>query len=403
MIWISMLLAWMDSQGQPIELGHVDTIYSTILGEKRAAWIYVPRQEANPAMARKTFPVIYLLDGNEHFGYVTSLVRQFSEGFTHFLPEMIIVGIPNTDRIRDLTPTPMRESPDLDSATLAKTGGGQAFLRFLEKELIPYMDSAYPTAPYRTFIGHSLGGLMVIEALMHHRHVFNAYISIDPSLWYDNRKLLKESRVLLASGDFSRETLYLAIANTLGPGMDTARLRKDTSSRNTHIRSILDMVAALRKQPAGRMRWSYTYYGDDDHGSVPLISEHDGLRFIFRDYRLPAWDYLLDSTVQPDLLLKKQFAKLSASWGYPVHAPESFTNALGYALMQNKQYEKARRVFQLNIDAYPSSANTHDSMGDCLLAMGRPDQAAEAYRRSLQILDTPQTRAKLNKISPEKQ
>jgi predicted alpha/beta superfamily hydrolase len=380
----------------------VDTVFSKILGEQRAAWIYVPPQDPNPAMAKKRFPVIYLLDGNEHFGFVTSIVRQFSEGFTHLLPEMIVVGIPNTDRMRDLTPTRIRQSPIIDSATAARTGGGPAFLRFLEKELIPYIDSAYPTVPYRTFIGHSLGGLMVIDALMHRRDLFNAYISIDPSLWYDNRALLKASIALLDAQDFSRETLYLGIANTMGPGMDTARVRKDTAESSMHIRSILDLAAALRKSPRHRMRWTYAYYRDDDHGSVPLISEYDGLRFVFRDYRLPAWEYLLDSTTVPDLVLKKQFEKLSVSWGSDVYPPEAFVNALAYTLMQQNRMGKALKLFQMNIDHYPASANAQDSMGDCLQAMGQTEKAAAAYRRSLEILETPQTRAKLNRIQTPK-
>ena len=102
------------------------------------------------------------------------MVRQLSEGFTSFFPRMIIVGILNTNRMRDLTPTHIQGSPEYDDSTIFKsTGGGKQFMSFMEKELIPYIDSTYSTAPYRMFIGHSLGGLMVIDALFHHKHLFN--------------------------------------------------------------------------------------------------------------------------------------------------------------------------------------------------------------------------------------
>lgn len=394
---------WNSAEAQqqvlPITQGHVDSVYSQILGEKRAIWIYVPRQESNPAMAPKKFPVIYLLDGDNHFGFVTSLVRQLSEGFTHFLPEMIIVGIPNTDRLRDLTPTHItRTDTYTDSNLFRTTGGGPQFLSFLETELFRYVDSIYPTFPHRTFIGHSLGGLMVIEAMLKRQQMFNAWISIDPSLWYDNRKLTRDSEKFLAVKSMQQESLYLAIANNLKPGMDTLRMRSDTTASTGDTRAIFDFAGLLRSHPETGLDWQYRYYIEDDHGSVPMIAEYDGLRFVFRDYRLPDFGYLTDSTARPDLILKKQFDKLSQSWGVPVHAPEAFVNALGYTLLQKKQSEKALAVFQMNTLNYPGSANAFDSLGDCFLSLGNKGQAASAYRKSLEIRESAQTRSKLEKL-----
>jgi hypothetical protein len=374
-------------------------VYSSVLKEKRAVWVYVPPQESNPAMARKRFPVVYLLDGDNHFGFVTSLVRQLSEGYTHFLPEMIIVGIPNTDRMRDLTPTHItRTDTYTDSSLFRTTGGGPAFLSFIERELFRYIDSAYPTAPFRTFVGHSLGGLMVIEAMLKRPQMFNAWLSIDPSLWYDNRTLLRESAGLLKDNRLVNEMLFLAIANNLKPGMDTLRMKKDTSRATNDTRAIFDFVQSLRNNSRSGLRWSYKYYGEDDHSSLPAVAEYDGLRYFFRDYRLPAWEYLLDSTVQPDLLLKKQFERLSASWGYAVHPPEAFVNALAYTLLQQQRTETAMRLFRLNIDAYPGSANAYDSMGDYYRATGSKSLARQMYLKSLSLLESPSTREKLAKM-----
>lgn len=92
-------------------------------------------------------------------------------------------------------------------------------MAFIEKELIPYIDASYHTQPYRMLIGHSFGGLTVINTLIHHKDIFNSYISIDPSMWWDHERLLKESQAALKSVSFEGKSLYLGIANTMEDGM----------------------------------------------------------------------------------------------------------------------------------------------------------------------------------------
>jgi predicted alpha/beta superfamily hydrolase len=370
-------------QASSLFSGGVDSLHSILLKEKRHFRVYVPKQEPNPAMATKRFPVIYLLDGEEHFDYVTSLVRRLSEGFTHVLPEMIVVGIHNTDRLRDFTPTHItRTATYTDSNLFRNTGGGPAFLDFLEKELIPHVDSAYPTVPVRTFIGHSLGGLMVVDAMLHRPFLFNAWLSIDPSLWYDNRQLLRAAPGGLKPGSLQRESFFLAIANNLPPGMDTLRMKRDTTAASEDTRAIFDFAGMLRKNASSALQWESRYYPDDEHGSVSPIAIYDGLRYLFREYALPSFSVLTDSSVQPDMLLRKQFQDLSARRGYQVYPPEAFVNELGYALMQKNQLSRAERIFRYNIEAYPKSANAVHSMGDYYARVGDSTQASEYYRKA---------------------
>jgi hypothetical protein len=387
-----------NSHGQVV-IGNIDTIYSTSLNENRVFWVYSPKTDPNSGFGKVTYPVIFLLDGDAHFASVTSLIRQLSEGFTRFFPEMIIVGILNTDRMRDLTPTPIKGSPDFkDSSIFKSTGGGEKFMAFLEKELIPHIDSTYSTAPYRMFIGHSLGGLMVIDALFHHNNLFNAYVAIDPSLWYDDRKLMKQTGNILSAVDFRKESLYIAIANTMKPGMDTVSVRKDVSNSTSHIRSILDFTTLLKQDKKSGLKWEYKYYADDDHGSVPLIAEYDALRFIFKNYRMPAWEVLTDSLYNTDSAVTTHFRNLSAEWGYTVYPPEQFVNSLGYAFLQKKQFDKSYRFFSMNVNNYPDSFNVYDSMGDFYEAKVDKQKAKENFEKALRIRDNPGTREKLKKM-----
>src|SRR5579872_5232018 len=161
-----------------IVIGKIDSLYSKTLGEERKIWVHVPGDGNSPGGQR--YPVIYLLDGDAHFPSVMGMIQQLSEvnGNTA-CPDMIIVGIPNTDRLRDLTPTRAATGYNRnDSNSVRNSGGGEHFTAFIEKELIPHIDSLYPTAPYRMLIGHSLGGLMVVNTLIKHPQLFNAYLAI---------------------------------------------------------------------------------------------------------------------------------------------------------------------------------------------------------------------------------
>ncbi|GGB02851.1 alpha/beta hydrolase-fold protein [Puia dinghuensis] len=384
--------------GRDIVIGKRDTLFSHILNEKRGILIHLPHDGNNPFTSVR-YPVVYLLDGDAHFPSVEGLIQQLTEvnGNTAF-PEMIIVGIPNTDRQRDLTPTHVKTSIFGDSNSVRTSGGGENFTAFIEKELIPHIDSLYPTAPYRIMIGHSLGGLMVINTLIHHPQLFNSYIAIDPSMWWDDRKLLKEAEVALAHEKFTGKTLYMGVANTMPDGMDTAKVRKDTTNNTLHIRSILRLAAAIKKNKSNGLRFRYRYYPDDSHGTVPLITEYDGLRFMFDFYSFRGFDRLVNKDIPADsaiVLFKTRFRALSENMGYTILPPEDMVNSLGYYFLQSNQPAKSFAFFKMNTENYPKSGNTFDSLGDYYSSAGDREKAIEAYAKCLTLWDNPDTRKKL--------
>ena len=173
-----------------IVIGKTDSVQSKILGEKRDIWVHVPDGAIN---SKQHYPVVYVLDGNGHFSSLVGLIQQLSTGGNNNCPKMIVVAIPNTDRTRDLTPTHIdADLPMMNSASSKTSGGGENFIAFMEKELIPYIEAKYPTAPYKMLIGHSFGGLAVMQTFIHHTGLFNSYICIDPSMWWDKQTLLKQ-------------------------------------------------------------------------------------------------------------------------------------------------------------------------------------------------------------------
>lgn len=388
-----------------VVIGSIDSISSKILGEQRKIWVYVPDNGPEGIYSKQRYPVVYLLDGDAHFYSVVGMIQQLSQvnGNT-ICPEMIVVGIPNTDRTRDLTPTHIdSDLPMMDSASSVNSGGGEKFISFIEKELIPYIDSIYPTEPYRMLIGHSFGGLTVINTFIHHTKLFNSYVSIDPSMWWDNYKLLIESKAALATKDFNGTSLYLGIANTMPDGMDTLQVRTDTTLDTKHIRSILELNSYLNGNKKNRLRTKSKYYNSDDHGSVPLIAEYDALHFIFDYYPLKLTrPEFIDMNKEVISKIEKHFETVSEHLGYKVKLPESMVNSMGYQKLGVKNFEIAEYLFKLNIANYPESANTYDSLGDFYDAKGDSVNAILSYKKALSIKEMPETKAKLEKLIKKK-
>jgi uncharacterized protein len=385
-----------------IEFGQVDSLYSEILEESRKIWIYIP-ESYSAKDKNKKYPVLYLLDGDSHFYSVSSMIRQLSSlnGNT-VLPEMIVVAILNTDRSRDLTPTHVDIDFFTGDSIQYNSGGGGKFLSFMEDELIPYIEKTYPAASFRTLVGHSFGGLSVINSLISKKHLFDNYIAIDPSLWWDNQAFLNFSDSILSNQNFENKSLYVAVANTMNEGMDIQSVRNDTSINSVHIRSILKFVHSMEMKKSG-LNFSWKYYNDDDHGSVPLIAEYDGLRYLFRWHPFKGFNQIINSASEmtPEELLelpKAHFEEVSRHFGFEVLPAENLINGIGYFLLSEKMPEKALFFFDLNIKNFPNSSNVYDSRGDCYLAEKDTIKALEYFYKAMEREDLDTYRDKIKKL-----
>jgi len=389
-----------------ISIGRIDSLHSKILGEERKIWIYVPEGAKDTS---KRFPVLYLLDGDAHFSSVVGMIQQLSgvNGNT-VCPDMIVVGIPNTDRTRDLTPTHSLLFPDGSKADMLKSsGGGEKFESFLQKELIPYIDSAYHTAPYKMLIGHSFGGLTVMNIMVHHPDMFNTYVAIDPSMWWDKQKLLNQARDAFSKNNYKGKSMYLGIANTMPSKMDTVQVRIDTTGNTYHIRSILQLKDLLQRDSKNDgLNFGYSYYKNDNHGSVPMITEYDALHFLFSFYRMPddINNKLGDpkSKFDPVAALTAHYADVSNHMGYTIAPEESMVNQLAYYYMQNKAQDKAYALLALNIKNFPNSENAYDSMGDYYADQKNKAKAIAYYKKAIAIKEVPETKKKLDSLEAKK-
>ena len=347
-----------------IVIGTKHSIRSNILNEDRAYWIGLPDSYNDKESSYKRYPVLIVLDGNLHFKSIAGMVNYMSSNAYRSweIPEMIVVAIQNVDRRRDYTPDKVitvREN---------NTGGGDRFLGFLEDELLPEIDQKFRTTPYRILYGHSLGGLLATHTYMKEKTLFNSFIAVDPSFGTWDSETMDKKLDSLTEQSFER-FIYIASANWG---------KRNIRNRDRHVR----FYESLNSKCKGELPAKLEYFEDEDHNSVPIIAFHNGISAIFEGYEISYRD------VESKEQLTQHFQVLSKrlSWNFP--PPEYLVNQLGYRMIQSRNdmdKSKALEFFTLNVENYPESSNSYDSLGEAYEALGDTKRAIENYKRSLEL------------------
>ena len=318
---------------------------SVHLKEKRRVLVHVPNSYKNSG---RKYPVVYMLDGHTpHPEMMAGIIANQSWG--GIIPEMILVSIRNTDRNRDMLPTRVDRFPT--------SGGADKFLDFIQKEVFPLVEKNYRVEPYKIFAGHSFSGLTVVYTLVNRPDMFDSYIAASPTLQYDDDFVVKQAKEKLASGKVDK-TIYLALGD-----------EPDYLKAWNKMQSVFKKVKGLD--------YEFSHFKDDTHLSVVLPAYYRGLLKIYDGYRLSG--PIRAENVVP------HYKRLSKRFGYEIAPPEDYLNASGYFLMCDKRYAEALKLFKQNAEHYPNSANVYDSLGECYERMGREEQAAENYRKAIEL------------------
>ncbi|HEU4596875.1 MAG TPA: alpha/beta hydrolase-fold protein [Pyrinomonadaceae bacterium] len=339
------------------------TVKSAVLGEDRAILVRVP-----PGYERdgQRYPVLYMTDGDAHLLHTSGTVSFLARN--NRMPEMIVVGIPNTDRQRDLSPTHVAQLPGNPNIRFPTSGGGDKFLKFIETELIPHVEKQYRTQPFRVLAGHSLGGLFAVHAMLSRPELFNAYISVSPALQWDNFLLIERAKEFFKNRKDYNRTLLVSLGNEPGDIGDAFKLFKDV----------------LQKQQTSGFSWEAVEMADEDHGSVVLRSHYAGLRKAF-----DGWQYPRDpntGAINGDFkAVEAHYRKLSERLGFTLNPPEALVNQVGYQLMGAGQTEEAIAAFKSNVERYPQSANVYDSLAEAFERSGKLDLARPGYEKAVAL------------------
>ena len=172
----------MEHPGVTIQDTEEVILSSPEIGQDYHLFIQRPRSYSR---SENTYPVLYLLDGDQFFGMTTDIARLLHH--RDGVPELLIVGIGYgshvsdhfNERMRDLSPSAVAQYPS--------SGGAEAFLQFIREKVIPYVEETYRTrSGDRTLVGISIGGLFALYTLFQHPKVFKRYLISSPSVQWDN-------------------------------------------------------------------------------------------------------------------------------------------------------------------------------------------------------------------------
>jgi len=332
-----------------ITIGEVKTIESKVLGETRSILVHLP---TGYNITTDAYPVLYLLDGKEQFLHTAGLVDFL--GTRGAAPQMIVVGIVNTDRGRDFTQSKVAKGM---APTKMVGGGAEKFLTFIEQELTPFVEQTYRTQPYRILVGHSLGGLLATYSMLTRPGLFDAYLAISPALGWDDGLIFRDMATALERRRGAKGFFYATYGGLEGKEYDTP---------------LRELRKTLKKH-AGGLDWIVTRMPNDDHGTIVHAAIYTGLRHLFKGWRMG------DGVVDLDGV-RKHYAQLSKRFGYEIRVPEQTVNLMAYGyLLKGKEIDKAIAIFEENVRLYPQSPNVYDSLGEGYEAAGQLDKAIEYY------------------------
>ncbi|MFT4929810.1 MAG: putative alpha/beta superfamily hydrolase [Phenylobacterium sp.] len=242
----------------PTSIGERISINSTVLNEARELQVLLP--ESYHSNSDANYPVIYLIDGDYNFHAVSGMLDLLSNK-GQLIPDVILVGIADkgTDRYRQfMTPEGLTEDGK-------ETGKASVFLRFIKEEVKPYLNIKYRITDNATLVGHSMGGLFVLNALLKSPETFEYYVSISPSVWVNNHAIIKQGKELIGKNKHQPVSLYLSLGDETQMGQ-------------------YGFIHLLDDSQPDNIDWQFNHYPDESHNSVGIISLRNSLKHQYKDW-----------------------------------------------------------------------------------------------------------------------
>lgn len=332
--------------GQPgIEGSHSLRVVWSDLNESREVFVHLP---AGYDAAEQKYPVLVVLDAEEVFRFAVGAVDFLAPSR---MPEMIVVGIPNTNRERDLW---------VDPSNLH--GAHVPFTRFLEQDLLPTIDARYRTAPYRVLYGFCSGASTVFWLLFRNSWLFEGYIASGTGFdeaWAEVARQGFESTPALTKALF-------AVTEGSTPrarGMPLLRMLLETSA------------------PPG-LSWECCVMENEEHGPMAALGLFAGLRWIFSEWRLPA-----EVAIQGQDAVRRHFRELGRRYGFDVGLPADSIMSAAQTLLWQGNRTSAIEILLLVVGQGRGSPDAWDLLGQAYEEDNRFTQARDAYQEAARIAE----------------
>ena len=340
-------------------IGQEIKINSKILNEERPLWVFLP--ENYKTSHNKKYPVLYMLDGAYHFHHITGAVQILAK--RERIPQMIVMAIPYLDydrRERDLLPSSVNGRPPVPAA--------DKFLAFLKEELIPFTDKNYRTNSYRILFGHSSAGLFSVYALIERPDLFNTYISISPSLYWDDRMIFNKMESFSLDKSKLKRDLFLSVADG---DRDELRL------------PVLDFAELLNKKKIKGLNVNFRFMENETHGSIVHRVFYNNLEDLFVRWRLTPEQIEGMSFEQ----LKEYYSNLADVYGYKIPVPSWASLSKARQLYHAGKQKEAIEICRYIIDQNPNESFAHFMIGINHMLSKELDLAKEKIETAIKMID----------------
>jgi predicted alpha/beta superfamily hydrolase len=331
-----------------------DELPSNILSEQRELLIHLPNNYHLNTNLK--YPVLYLLDGQRNFAHAVGTLDLLNQ--SKMAQEMIVVGITNTQRTRDFTPT-----YDESYNEWGISGDADKFLEFVEKELKPYVSKNYRTNGFDVLSGHSLGGLLSIYTLHTKPELFQGYFAFSPSLWWHKEVLFADAEKFFANTTPLNKFLYMNMGNEGG-----------------QMLSGFERYSALLNSSN---RKGFTFFSDLDtsesHNTTSLAGQSLAYQKLFSSLR-PSED-IIKSGISS---IKDYYRSLSEKFGYKATPDYAALNHAGYIELKQDNFDAAISIFKQNVENFPYKSDAYDSLADGYESYGKLDKALEMRNLALE-------------------
>jgi tetratricopeptide (TPR) repeat protein len=342
--------------GEDIVIGKYRVMHSDIMDEDRLLFIHLPRGYEDTQLS---YPVLYLLYVDIYNYYLDAASITEKLGGTGEIPPVIIVGVANTHRYRDLLPVKTRGRED--------TGHAETFLWFIEEELIPHIDENYRTKDFRILAGPQAAAVFSLYALITKPTLFNAILSENPFMNPENAAFL-----------FPKAEAFFKNTTNL---KNFLFIKCEKNERPKDLEYVEDFAKLLESHKPDGFRFEVDIREPTGYFITPMPFK-EGLKTVFPGHKLP--EDFQTNTVD-DII--DYYQKLSKEYGFDVDAPSLMLTFEGVKLSQQRKTGQAMEVFEYQLSLYPRSLNALWQLGEAQRGMGEFEKARECYRKFLSIED----------------
>jgi predicted alpha/beta superfamily hydrolase len=329
---------------------------SKIMGEDRPIIISLPK---NYTKSNANYPVLYLTDGLQNIWHAVSTAEVLTR--TGSMPPMIIVGIESLNRDRDFSPTADENWP--------RSGGDPKYSDFIEKELIPYIDTNYRTHSFRILEGHSLGGVFAAAVLINKPDLFDAHIIMSPSFWWNQHEIIKQAETFFKSHPDLEKRLFF--------GVGTKESGKTWGMRQ-ELKNFVDVLKANKPE---KVQFKHQEMLNEGHMSAPVLSNYYGLKFIFSDMEVP--DSLIDNYSDGKFL--KHEKKIMSKYGKEAKQSAEAYVQIASILMNDKNLEGAITVFKRSVETYSFDVGLMNFLASIYERNENIEKAIATYTQAIKV------------------